>query len=643
MKINKLVNRGRSLLLSVATLSAASLFTTSCQDFLDVSSKTVIDADDNHLSSARDSIYSVIGILNKMQAIADRTVLLGEARADLLDITSSTSKDLRDLALFNVGDDNKYNAPRDYYAIINNCNYFITNVDTAMTNNRNENVYLNEYAVVKAIRAWTYLQLVTTYGKVPFVTEPILSKDDGEKQYPMYDIQQVCDYFISEDGLTQLANNEKITYPWYGNIKGTPSRLFYIQLNLILGDLYLWRGSLNNSQDDYMKSATCYYNYIRKRNGTTTNSSYPTGAYRSYWMDDTWDKYSYSTSWAPILNDNTNAANSEVISIIPMDSIPSEGNYSEIRSIFNTRSNDNEKFELEPSAYMQELSAAQDYCYYDETSEKFIYAPKSLGDNLDGDLRLKTIWSKSDNYITNNGQRVSAQNISKFNSTNGNVSIYRRGQVYLRFAEAINRAGFPRYAYQILASGVNNDVIEGCITPFLDSTDSLTVTSFAFPNNTYAVNAWRSDIPGRQYNNRSMGSNHIGIHGRGCGEAAFNDYYKMPYGTAVIDTIPVYEDNQDLIGYKYIVHKDKETPGLVQKQIEAVEDMLVNEQALETAFEGYRFYDLMRVAYRRNDPSFLAKKVYARKGSKGTNSISTDLLNQNNWFLKWNNQIGILQ
>lgn len=639
--INNITKRVRPLVLVAAAV--ASMFTASCEDFLDVSSNTVIDANDDHLSSARDSIYSVIGVLNKMQAIADRTVLLGEARADLVDITSSTSKDLRDIALFSVDDNNKYNSPRDYYAIINNCNYFIANVDTAMTNNRNENVYLNEYAVVKAIRAWTYLQLVTTYGRVPFVTEPILSKDEGEASYPMYGIQEICDYFINEDGLQLLADNPNITYPWYGDIKGTPSRLFYIQMNLVLGDLYLWRASLNNSKADYLESAKRYYSYISKRNGTTTASAYPTTSACASWRSDSWNNS--SDSWSTLFLDESNSANSEVISIIPMDSIKAEGYYSELRSILCSSYNDEQNVDLVPSQSLIELSAAQEYCYFDENSVKFSYAPKGLNNYKDGDLRLLSTWYTDENMTNNKGERYTLQAITKFvYPKNGNISLYRRGQVYLRLAEALNGAGFPRFAYQILASGVNDQVIYYCVSLFADDDEQEVIDQFSFPQGRYNVAMWKSPIPGIQqivYGNYDATRYSIGIHSRGSGVSAFNDYYQMPYGEAIIDTIEIRNDDGELIDYNYNIHKDSATPGLVEKQMEAVEEMIVNEQALETAFEGYRFYDLMRVAYRRNDPSYLANKVYARNGSKGSVDIKTNLLDPNNWFLKWNGQIGI--
>jgi hypothetical protein len=60
--------------------------------------------------------------------------------------------------------------------------------------------------------------------------------------------------------------------------------------------------------------------------------------------------------------------------------------------------------------------------------------------------------------------------------------------------------------------------------------------------------------------------------------------------------------------------------------------MIVNEMALEGAFEGYRFYDLMRVALRRGDPAYLADPVSRRHGTvdEGLRSL---LMSTNNWYL----------
>ena len=138
-RIMDAMNRRSGRVMAMLCLGAVAMgTTTSCSDFFEQDSERIIYADDSHLNNPSDTLYSMVGILNKLQSLADRTILLGEMRGDLVDINEHTSADLRNLALFNIDADNMYNNPSDYYAVINNCNYYIANADTAKKNNRNE-------------------------------------------------------------------------------------------------------------------------------------------------------------------------------------------------------------------------------------------------------------------------------------------------------------------------------------------------------------------------------------------------------------------------------------------------------------------------------------------------------------------------
>jgi hypothetical protein len=77
-----------------------------------------------------------------------------------------------------------------------------------------------------------------------------------------------------------------------------------------------------------------------------------------------------------------------------------------------------------------------------------------------------------------------------------------------------------------------------------------------------------------------------------------------------------------------------------------VDSLLLNENGLELAFEGTRFYDIMRFALRQPNPGqFLANKVYARRGKDNSETmrgvIKKDLTDQRNWYLQWKGQIGL--
>ena len=583
------------------------LFTlNSCSDFFEQDSTYIVNADKDHLNNATDTIYSLTGILNKVQAIADRTILLGEVRGDLVTVNENTSADLRAVANFTIDDNNQYNNPLDYYAIINNCNYFISKADIELRNSRSQFIFKKEYAEVKAIRAWTYLQLVTTYGRVPFVTEPIMTKEESERTYPMYDIKQVCDYFLNEDDLLSLVDEE---LPNYDKIKGIPSKNFMFPVRLVIADLYLW-------SEQYSNAAKFYVDFLNNRNGK--NTIYPTTIDAAEWYspehwsltnvvvsDDPWLENSFNTDI-----EQSTGVNNELITMIPMDSIPSEGHYSQLRNIFNTNSQNNYKASLEPSKKIIDLSAAQVYCYNDKGD--ITYVPKNLENYKSGDLRLShTLDNRG--YWTVGGQKLPYQFIKKYDTKH--IHIYRRTLVYLRLAEALNRAGYPRYAFQILSSGVNTEVLQDSVIPHYRADSLKIMENFNFPGT--RLSNYSSAYIAISNPRSTAAPNTIGIHSRGCGFTPANEYYQMPYNPEITDSLQQIAWQQD-----------------------QVEEMIIDEEALEFAFEGYRYYDLLRVALRRNDPSWLAQKIRGRNGT-APSGVSADLTDKNNWFLHWKGRIGL--
>lgn len=582
-----------------------------CSDFFDQDSDNVIFSDQDHLNNATDTIYSVTGILNKLQALADRTILLGEVRGDLVDVTDVTSSDLREVAQFNIGDENIYNRPSDYYAVINNCNYFIAHADTALKDNRNNSVFMKEFAAVKAIRAWTYLQLVLNYGSVPFVTEPILTKDQAEAEYPRYGIQDVCEYFISD--LLPLTNKYSREYPGYGDIRNTDSRFFWFPLYVVLGDLHLWAGSVSGSATHYREAALSYYKYINDRNGR--NSAYPTGLNILTYTpgNTTWNGITF---WGSLTAGESYNPEAELITMIPGDSIRAEGNYSELRNLFNSTEENQYRVSLVPSDGLIQLSESQIHCCVSLNGQLALYAPQGLPDHRSGDLRFWNVYNDGYTYDKITGAQIETQYIDKYRSRN--VHVYRRQMVYLRMAEALNMAGLPRMAFQILSQGLNNDVIAEEVYPYCSESDSLYASQFDFPTSRYGL----FTVDHLLSNNTPNNVNTMGIHSRGSGWTPMNEYYQLP-----IDTLRTEEEQKaDLQAY--------------------VDSLILNEDALEFAFEGTRFYDLMRFALRSDNPGqFMANKVYARRGSANSGAmrseIKKDISDPRNWYLQWNGKIGI--
>ena len=546
------------------------LILSSCSDMLETDSELVEFEQDNTLNHPTDSVYSVLGIINRMQIIADRTVLLGEVRGDLVEVTEAASSDLKRLAAFDFSQPNKYNQVSDYYAVINNCNYFLAHVDTAMQR-RGRKLFAYEYAAVKAFRAWTYLQMVQVYGQVPLVTMPIMTEREAEeaRQQAPSDIVQVCNFFI--DDLTPYA---LVDVPKWGTVSGYDSEHFFVPMRVLLGDLCLWARR-------YEEAARWYNSYLNdKKRPVAMNYSN-----RVQWTNPTEFLRTQDSYYALYSN--------EVLSYIPMEERVFDGIVSDLSNVYESTTENNYYFQLTPSAGMRRLSAEQIYCmeYKTGTQTDTIYVPRTgMSDGLFvGDLRLSSNFRQT----SVGGQDAYSEYSSLYQSINKLSSLYiptyRVSLVYLHYAEALNRAGLPQSAMAVLKYGLCSENI----ALHVDSVERANAgTLIAFDENVFTK------------------ENTIGIHSIGSGDSHCNAYYDLPQPVSALGS------RQDTVNY----------------QIPLVEDMIVNELALEGAFEGYRFYDLMRVALRRNDPAYLAKPV-SRRASTDSETLYMMLMDKNNWYL----------
>lgn len=564
------MNKKFLLYFSVGIVSLIGL--TGCQGLFNLDSEQVLFVEDNPLDAPTDSVYSVIGVLNKLQRIADRTVLLGEIRADLVSLTPDASLPLQALANFTADTNNPYNAPEDYYAVINNCNYFIANVDTSLKK-RNNPVFMKEYAVMKSFRAWTYLQLAQIYGSVPFITEPILTEKQASIQYERKDIKAIADYFIED--LKPYINTP---FPTYGSIGGSRSEQLFIPVRLLLGDLCLWSGR-------YLEAAAYYHDHL-----TLLNRPLPIQTSRTQWKNST---NTFEGNPDNNYGNIFSTSGTEVITYLPMESTKFNGLVSDLVNVFNSTTLNKNFYQATFSTALKDLSKKQSNCKVYEnaltSTRDTLYAPSDNTTNslLVGDLRLAAVFTHS--TVSNNAFNTfstSYQNISKFN---GQVFTYRRAVIYLRYAEAMNRAGFPEAAFAVLKYGMT----ASNIAKYVDSTE--------------IVAAGRLLVWDRIVFNVN---NTIGIHARGCGEASADKHYIIQPQASKADSI------------------------------EFVENLICDEMALETAFEGYRYYDLMRMTMHRNDlnntdnNAYLASKVAGRKGTAQFNqALFDDLKSPSKWYL----------
>lgn len=477
------------------------MFSTSCKDMLSPSSER------HAYEVAQDTLYSYWGILRSLQNLAERYVILNECRGDLVDQTSFVSdsigaiisfgKDVRDVEKNWKDGACEYLQIRDYYHVINSCNAYIDMCDTERTTGTDKKYMLAEYAQVQAIRAWVYMQLLYAYGpnRVPFYTTPMLTTDNinnfiSRKNYPTVDAETLARELGPElEELQAVVDNDKMYdlnnygYNNYGDVNSGNSHFVchstkcMFPVSVVLGDLYLLSG-------DYERSATYYFEYLKDFGPIALNQYHSIGN-----LDNKKDYplYSYDQNNIPYLETDRVTKNGELITCIPSNKGKLEGRVNTgINRLFGFEAqmrtsadegagasvslSRNYERELIPSRGYEALCDSQKYEVYigkatevGENKDKLL-TPESIEVLEDvGDARRAwiyayngdqwTFWVGDNNYY---GKMVSKQNPSGVFSTVYPV-VYRKSTIWLRYAEALNRAGYPSYAFAILKTGLCND------------------------------------------------------------------------------------------------------------------------------------------------------------------------------------------
>lgn len=644
------------LVLGTATVSCEDMFT---------ADNTLVTTE----LAPQDTLYQMMGIIKRMQKLADRTVLLGEVRADLVDVDPlHASADIQELAANNVSATNVYNQPSDYYAVINSCNIYLAYVDSMRNSQGTRKYFEKEILAAKCFRAWCYLELLKIYGDVPYIRTPILNSDNAEeivasgKKEGMVTI--VTD-MINDLVNFRAAENDELRQSYgdrtFNNIRYSQ---MVIPVRAMLAELYLWRGSYTGNQTDYINAIRMYHDYF-----TFPGEEINTGRAKANWPSRDSERPSTSD-----YNSNFLAA-SQCAGVLPMETSQYYGTVSKLRGVFCSLDSNNYYPAVVASQRAKDISKAQDYCQFlvEGGGLPEIYFrehdPNLYSDykTMEGDLRLYSVSDGPDNVkdnSSNSHENSSYNNMYYLNrkygtTTNGNsylpfVPYFRNNILYLHFAEALNRAGFPETAFAILKYGLSYYTLTNRDIVSKDEFDRLSlITSIGFTvqepkftdddlkkQTTGTAAIWSSDVfatyfivPLDQMNPQRIveGGNYIqvGIHSFGSGDSEYNDRYflddeetksglKAYKEDLELEEVPRLSRNsthEDSVEYDRVVaynayadsvniaQKDSvdsynaeylASPDIRTKRQAHVSKLILEEEALEGVFEGQRFYDIMR-------------------------------------------------
>ncbi len=708
--------------------------TTSCEDMLTPDMKRYTTG-----FSGNDTVYFYHGILRNIQDMVEQNQLLGDIRSDLADTTQYSSDSVVAIATYDFANskdgENALLNRAAYYKVINQCNFYLAKVDSMAKKN---NIYYmrKELAQVQSIRAWTYLQLVQTYGKVPFITKPVDNANTGWESNP--------EAWATADNLVDLllpslrqaqAYEHSEGYPDYSNYNTGASSiasskcLFYS--DVVLGDLYLLRGA---SQNDYINAAKNYYYFLDQR--AQRGGTYQTGSSKASFSEltnfsTTKKQYSASVSgWTSDICSST--PSTQNVTVIPSASNSSFGRvlttltgiYGYTSHSTNTTSTstttdgstettettttgtitltpDAKKRQIGPSQAYLNLNAAQSYTssttdgnkqltaveYYEGVGDARVYGTTPKLTTSDGtSARFVVKDSRATSYSNSFGSyNVTAVGFKYYKG------IYRMRQIYLRYAEAINRAGYPRLAFAVLRNGLDADKMptlgdsiyynrEAKTKQTVYYVDSVTDNNSINWIGTDELRRIKADAQASQYLDFSKSYWQAeGIHEFGCGSITNLDSL-YSYDKVISQRI---KDEEARSGVKIAPvnttkasarHRATEEGGDAQEgevidpseyttidpvpalkaeddEINAVESIIADECALELAFEGNRMGDLIRFArHKNNDPAlgadygtqWLAWKIARRSlnlapyenVNEKDSRLYNLLLNQTYWYIQ---------
>jgi hypothetical protein len=550
-------------------------------------------------TNVNDADKHIMGVYSKFMELGEQMIVLNELRGDLMDITDNANTYLQEVEAKVDDASNPYLDPTPYYRVINECNDCLANFDLMLQrHDMTEDEYNERYSDIAALRCYVYLQLGAQFGKVPYITTPIVSVKDMknlEQSAEWLSLDQLIPRLITVmEGLpfmkpyeeSQLIYNE-VTGA-YNTVSGQRLSYYFVHKQLLLADLYLW-----NNQ--YREAATLYKEVMDI--DTNEDVSISIGRYKCSMSLDfsvttfyqaSLSRYygpdvsHYSTSWPMMFSDalTTKRASYEWLWAItyPAGTTPQ---YPFVDLFAST--SDGGDYQLKPSSS----------CLYNFTRLDHLRSNGSPYDTRGLDATYT---------VSATGDTVCAKYLYLYDPTvpyekTGRLWLYRAPMIQLRFAECMNRLGYPELAWAFVIEGLENyygtaypdGVFRGCdprdfqgnghnlfhVTKPITMGVALEPQDSALLYFDTRLLSPKSKNTFEGYEVRGAWRQHAGLRvGRACMEAV---------------TSSDFSTQGDLSNCK-----------TRQDSIYLVEKILMDEAALELAHEGNRYPDLVRVARRMN-------------------------------------------